>query len=209
VTARDDALGEDIAQDVVSALVPLGGSVGKRLYRAIAREWTRNRSTALGAAVAASGLSREDFEEWAGREPRAIPLYLKVLWAAGMNGHEETLRAMGVVLGAAARATAEGDDEGFEDAELALRAMEDLTPRHFRVLATLRRGQVRGSGDMGEFMPEDVSQACGIGKDVAHQCLLNLAAAGLAVSTPVFNGTAYPPTALGHAVMEAAQAQAE
>lgn len=205
MAGREQAFGEDVAQDVVGAFVPLANTVGKRLYRAISAEWARNRSTALGSALRASGLSREDFEEWAEREPRAIPLYLKVLWAAGINGHDQTLRAMGAVLGEAARATARGSDDGFEDAELALRAMDDLTPRHFRVLAAVDEGHVGENRDMGAFMPEGVSETCGIGQDAAHQCLLNLAAAGLVVSSPVLNGTAYPPTELGRAVMAAAQ----
>ncbi len=94
----------DVAQDVTGLPGPVGSSVGKRMYRAVAAEWQRNRSTALRAAEAATGLTREQIEEWAEAEPRAIPLYLKVLWAAGMNGHDDTLRAMGTVLGASARA---------------------------------------------------------------------------------------------------------
>ena len=31
--------------------------------------------------------------EWVKDEQRAIPLYSKILWAAGMNGHDEALKA--------------------------------------------------------------------------------------------------------------------
>ena len=77
----------DVAQDLTGLLDPIGNSVGKRMYRAVAAEWQRNRSTVLRAAEAAEGLTREQFEAWAEEEPRAIPLYVKILWAAGMNGH--------------------------------------------------------------------------------------------------------------------------
>src|SRR5579875_1652871 len=117
--------------EVVSSLIPGIGPMVKRLGDEIAAEWRRNASKALKAAEHASGLSRPDFEEWVRAEPRAIPLYLKVLWAAGTNGHDKTLKAMGAALGAAARATARADTAAFEDAELSLRAMSELTPRHF------------------------------------------------------------------------------
>lgn len=89
--------------------------MGKRLARSVTAEWRRNTSNALRAAEAASGRSREDFAEWIKEDVRAIPLYLKVLWAAGMNGHDQTLRAMGAVLGSVAQATARGNNEAFED----------------------------------------------------------------------------------------------
>jgi hypothetical protein len=76
----------------------------------------------------ASRLSRENFAKWIDRDPRAVPLYLTVLWAAGMNGHVETFRAMGAVLGQAAEASARQHDDTTGRAEMALRAMSDLTP---------------------------------------------------------------------------------
>lgn len=132
MTNHRDELVEDLAGDAVAALIPMGNILGKPLARSVTAEWRRNTSRALRVAEASSGLSREDFAEWIKADVRGIPLYLKVLWAAGMNGHDQTLRAMGAVFGSAAKATARGDDEAFEEAELALRAMSDLTPRHFK-----------------------------------------------------------------------------
>jgi hypothetical protein len=179
----------------------------------VSAEWRRNSSNALRAAEAASGLSREDFAEWIKQDVRAIPIYLKVLWAAGMNGHDQTLRAMGAVLGSAAQATARGDDEAFEEAELALRAMSDLTPRHFRVLHVLDTAEVVTSEGRGlnyvSFMPNMVARAAGMREEVAHQCLINLAGAGLATTASVYDGMAYPITDLGRAVIMAATAVAE
>jgi hypothetical protein len=213
VTEPRDELVEDIAGDAVAALIPMGGTLGKRLARSLTSEWRRNTSNALGAAVEASGLSREDFAEWIAEDGRAVPLYLRVLWAAGMNGHDQTLRAMGAVLGSAAHATARGDDDAFEEAELALRAMSDLTPRHFRVLRVLSEGRVvKAEGaepNYGQFAPDHVASEAGMRSEVAHQCLLNLAGAGLATTLNLINGIAYPITDLGRAVIMAATAVAE
>lgn len=210
MTRPDDSLGRDVAQDVTGLLGPIGSSVGKRMYQAVAAEWQRNRSMALRAAEAATGLTREQIEEWAEEEPRAIPLYLKVLWAAGMNGHDDTLRAMGTVLGAAARATAAGDEEGFEIAELALRAMGDLTPRHFRVLAIAAEGVITyreaGEQSLEDLTLDDVAARLSLPSEVVQQCLLNLAGAGLVGTTSVWAGTAYPISELGRAVVHAAEA---
>lgn len=197
----------------MAALIPMGGTLGKRLARSLTTEWRRNTSNALRVAVEASGLSRENFAEWIKEDVRAIPLYLKVLWAAGMNGHDQTLRAMGAVLGSAAQATARGDDEAFEEAELALRAMSDLTPRHFRVLRVLNEAQVvtieGGEPNYGQFTPDHVASEAGMREEVAHQCLINLAGAGLATTLNVLGGMAYPITDLGRAVIMAATAVAE
>ena len=209
----DNSLGMDVAQDLTGLLGPIGNSVGKRMYRAVAAEWQRNRSTALRAAEAAAGLTREQFEAWAEEEPRAIPLYVKVLWAAGMNGHDETLRAMGTVLGAAARATAAGQDDGFEHAELALRAMDELTPRHFRVLGAVAAGEITetegGEANLASSMPDDVAARTGMPSEVVQQCLINLAGAGLVGTQSVYGGTAYPVTGLGRAVVHASEAARE
>jgi predicted transcriptional regulator len=132
---------------------------------------------------------------------------LKILWAAGTNGHDQTLSGMGAVLGRAARATQRDDAEAFADAELALRAMADLTERHFRVLAVIAKSEVLGtarSENYSQFTPKHVAAQTGMGEEIAHQCLLNLAAAGLTVQQQVMGGTAYPITELGRAVLDAA-----
>jgi hypothetical protein len=198
----------DIASEIIGSLLPGVGPVALRVANLVTAEWRRNSSTALKAAEDASGLSREDFLDWIRTEPRAVPLYLKLLWAAGTNGHDQTLKAMGAALGEAARATARNDNDGFEDAELALRAMAELTPRHFRSLAALADSQVvvgaDGLENYTQFVPSVVVDGTGLRLDVANQCLLNLAGAGLVTSVSVWDGTAYPVTELGRAVIRAA-----
>lgn len=209
---RDDANGDRVTDELagaaVGALIPLvGDTLGKRLMRRLRAEWHTNASTALAAAEKVSGMSREDLAETLENDPRAVPLYMRILWVAAMNGHDDTLSAMGVAFGEAASASARGADDAFEDAELALRAMSELGPRHFRVLFTLSQSVVIvNDGDThnySQFMPDYVAERTGLRVQVTHQCLLNLAAAGLAYSVSVFDGTAYPITDLGQEVARA------
>jgi hypothetical protein len=213
VTDRSDGLLPEVSGDILSSLLPGLGPVAGRLGALVRAEWLRNCSKALRAAEIGSGLTREDFAEWVEQEPRAIPLYLKVLWAAGLNGHDKTLKAMGVVLGQAAKATARDDEDRFEDAELALRAMADLTPRHFLVLAELAKSETvvddNGGEYFGQFAPEYIVEHSGQRTEVVEQCLLNLAAAGLSTSRSVYGGVAYPITDLGRAVVKAVQVPAD
>jgi hypothetical protein len=190
-------------------VIPFGNSLGQMLMRPLRREWARNTSLAIKAAERSSGLSREDLAEWVDTDPRAVPLYMKVLWAAGMNGHDATLRAMGAVLGQAAMASKAQDDESFEDAELALHAMADLGPRHFTVLSALGEGVVVLTEDGQEvflqFVPTYIAEKTGLRQSVVAQCLVNLAGAGLADTLSVLEHMAYPITDLGRAVLEASQ----
>lgn len=206
---QDDPLSDSIAGDALSMLIPFGNTLGQRMMRPLRQEWARNASVSIKAAVRASGLSREDLADWIDSDPRAVPLYMKVLWAAGMNGHDATLRAMGVVLGQAAKASRMEADDAFEDAELALHAMADLGPRHFKVLSALAEGSVltteEGQENYIQFVPPYVAEKTGLRLSVVHQCLVNLAGAGLADTVSVLEHMAYPVTELGRAVLHAAQ----
>ena len=190
-------------------VIPFGNSLGQRLMRPLRQEWARNTSLSIRAAEQSSGLTREDLAEWVEREPRAVPLYMKILWAAGMNGHDATLRAMGAVLGHAAKASQAEDDDALEDAELALHAMADLGPRHFKVLSALGEGSVviteDGQENFLQFVPPYVAEKMGLRQPVVHQCLINLAGAGLADTISVLGHMAYPITDLGRAVLHASQ----
>jgi hypothetical protein len=177
-------------------------------------EWARNRSMALRAALNDTGLTREVMDDWMQRDPRAFPFYLQVLWCAAMNGHDKTLRAMAAVLGVAAHASATEEVDAFDDAELALRAMADLTPRHFRVLAALVQGEVAVSPDgghenYGQFSPRTIAERAGLDEPVTVQCLVNLTGAGLATQASAYGGMVYPVTELGRAVARAAERVAD
>lgn len=207
--APDDHLADSLAGDALALAMPFGNTVGQRVAGTIRREWGRLTSNAISAAERVSGLPREDIQEWIEQEPHAMPLYLKVLWAAGMNGYDTTLQAMGAVLGEAARASADHDEEAFARAELALQAMSNLGPTHFRVLAALDEGVViptDGDGqNLSQFTSAHVSGVAGVSEPMAALCLLNLANCGLTELTSVFGGNAYPLTDLGRAVLRAAE----
>lgn len=199
---------DSVAGEALALLIPFGGVIGERLAGAIRREITRSMSSALKAAERSSGLSREDLEAWLNQDPRAVPLYLKVLWAAGMNGHDSTMRALGSVLGSAAKASLCGEPDAVEEAELALQALSQMGPKHFRVLAALGESQVTysqdGSENLRQFTPAYIAERYGWAPHVASMCMINLAAAGLADTQPVLGPLAYVITELGIAVLQAA-----
>lgn len=206
MTANNTHPIDDAAGDALAAVMPFGNIVGKFLSRHLRAEWNRNTSVAVHAAERASGLSREDFAEWINKDSKAAPLFMKVLWVAGMNGHDETLKAIGAVLGRAAKT--DNKDE-FADAELALHAMSDLGPRHFTVLAALAGGVVvydeNGGENVNQFTPSHIAAVTGLRVSVVHQCLVNLSGAGLVEPVAALGGMAYPVTPLGKAVLHASQ----
>ncbi|WP_139175426.1 hypothetical protein [Nocardioides lianchengensis] len=205
----EENLKDRLAGEALGALVPGTSTIGEKAAGLVRQEWARLTSRALKVAEEHSGLTREEFTDWVEAEPRAVPLYMKVLWAAGMNGHDATLRAMGAVLGEAANATARKDEEGFTRAELALQAMTDLGPLHFRVLAVLADSVVvteqDGGDNLGQFVAEYVATKAAMSEVVVEHCLLNLANSGLTKLTSVLGGNAYPLTDLGRAVLRAAE----
>src|SRR3954447_61548 len=106
---RGDAA-EDIGASALEHLAGLAGialpgvgTASQWMARKIHEEWARHRSTALRAAERTSGLSREDLAETVSADPRLVPLVTRLLYAAGMNGHDGTLRAMGAAFGDAVR----------------------------------------------------------------------------------------------------------
>lgn len=68
-----------------------------------------------------------------------------------MNGHDETVRHLGVLLGLAAEDVRRGDDEAFARCEYALNAIKDFDPWHGRVLRAL----VQTWESMPESRPEN------------------------------------------------------
>lgn len=198
---------DDAAGDALAAVMPFGNILGQSLSRHLRAEWNRNTSVAIRAAERTSGLSREDLAEWINSDPQATPLFMKVLWVAGMNGHDGTLKAIGTVLGQAAKAD---NEDAFADAEIVLHAMTDLGPRHFTVIAALAESEVvhneNGNENVAQFTPSYISNVTGIRESVTHQCLVNLAGAGLVEPVAALGEMAYPVTPLGIAVLHASRA---
>jgi hypothetical protein len=200
---------DDLAADVLGVLLPVAGqTIGTRLGATLRREWRRNTSVALSAAERESGLPREDLEELIADDEQLMPLYLRVLVAAGLNGHEQTLRAMGAVLGHAAGASREGRQETLGDAARVLRAMEDLDPLHFTVLrAVIDRSREPGvePGRSG-LDAESAAHRTSLPLGSVEQCIVNLAQAGLIRVNNTWMGLYYVPTEIADAVEVAARA---
>lgn len=127
----DDELLPDLASAAVESL-PGGAFIGvlvERGARALQVEWRRNLSTAIRVATDQAGLSREDLSELIEREPRLVPLFVRVLYAAGMNGHDKTLKLLGGFLGQAL-----ADTTQIDDVSLMLSAVENMAEHHIKVL---------------------------------------------------------------------------
>lgn len=127
----DDDLLPELASAAVESL-PGGAFLGillDRATRAVQAEWRRNLSKAIRIATEEAGVSREDLDELIEREPQLAPLFVRVLYAAGMNGHDKTLKLLGGFLGQAL-----ADTSRVNDVALMLAAIEDLSEHHIKVL---------------------------------------------------------------------------
>jgi hypothetical protein len=127
----DDDLLPELAAAAVESL-PGGAFLGvlfDRATRAVQVEWRRNLSTAISIATDVAGLSREDLDELLELEPQLVPLFVRVLYAAGMNGHDKTLKLLGGFLGQAL-----ADTSHIDDVSLMLSAVENMTEHHIKVL---------------------------------------------------------------------------
>lgn len=199
---------DEVVGDLVSVVVPFGQSTGSRLFSLVRQEWRRNASISIKSAVRASGMKREDLEEFVATSPELVPLYVQLLMASGTNGHDETLRAMGAVFGKAADAVRQGQPEGLADAARALRAMADLDVQHFVALrAVLQHAQqFNVQPGTGGLTPKDAADRTGMSSGTAEQCFHNLASAGLIYVNNTWMGLFYAPTPLAFAVEQAARA---
>ena len=189
----DGHLVDDVVGDAAALVFPGAGPVMGRAFAALRHEWQRNTSRALKAAVVISGLSREDLEELLEKDPALTPLYLRVLWAAGMNGHDETLRAMGATLGEAVRAHDGDDYESIADADQALIGMSRLTPRHFRILRFIcSKPRPMADRDPSGWQTGYLAEELGMTEERMAWCLTDLAATGLTISEGRYGGELSP-----------------
>ncbi len=138
MAGQDDDLGPELVASTAGLLPLVGASAPliKRLARAVRDEHRRRQSVALNLAEEyAGGLSREELTEQIAAHPHLQPLLVRLLHAAGMNGHDRTLRALGGALG-----TAVADRTRIDECELILTALADLTETHVVVLQQIDDG---------------------------------------------------------------------
>lgn len=111
---------------------PVAGPVLARCSRRVRQEHQRNASVALRAAEDLTGRRREEIAEAVADDPYLVPLFIRVLYAAGINGHDATLRALGYAFGDAVL-----DRSRIAEADLILAALVDLGEPHIRMLRYL------------------------------------------------------------------------
>jgi hypothetical protein len=147
-------------------------------------------STALRAAERVSGQTRKQLGEAIAEDPQLIPLATRVLYAAGMNGHDQTLAAMGRALGDAVR-----DRERIDEMELILTALADLGPAHVRLLQALA---VPGAWVSPVSVPET-----DLPPRVRDLCLATLISRGLVANSsgPAYR-VRYDATELGRTLLD-------
>jgi hypothetical protein len=184
------------AVEQVPAIGWLLAPLFKRVAQGVAKEWERKGSVALKAAERASGMSREELEDAINTVPGMIPLTVRVLWAAGVNGHDATLKAMGATLGHAVR-----EPERMSEVELILAAMADFGPNHRAVLEALEAKPTDAYWGDADF-PQHVN----IPQSIVGLSLSGLNARGLVRGlVQMFPGTGkltYDITELGRTVLE-------
>jgi len=191
--------------DLVGAAVPGTGVLGRRLLSKVREERTRRQSRALKMAEQRSGLSREDLAEKIVEEPQLIPLVTRLLHAAGMNSHDQTLDALGAAFG---RAVAEADSR--DECGLILIALADLTEDHTRTLLRLTEEPPKLTGTASVWTPDLLGNSGGLSPRTAALCLAALVARGLVENPTGFGGlTVLRVTALGFEVLAVLREYAE
>lgn len=111
----------EVAASLLDVALPGVGPVFKRLAGQTQAELMRARSVALAAAERSSEMTREELADAIARSPKLIPLVTRLLHAAGQNGYDKTLKAMGTAFGEAVL-----DPDRVDDCELLLTSLADL-----------------------------------------------------------------------------------
>jgi hypothetical protein len=190
----------DLAGELAGAAVPGLGTITKVLATGLLREWGRNRSVALRAAEHASRMTREEIGEAITQDPRLVPLATRLLHAAGMNGHDRVLTAMGVVFGAAIR-----QRESLDECELILSSLADLTDIHAELLLLAGRRVPRpeGASEGLGWSLEDLQRDSGLPERLTALGVSGLTARGLLrMRSDFFGGLFYSSSELGAVLLE-------
>lgn len=203
VNRMTDDTSERLIEDMTASAtdwlltLPFAGTAMGRMMRAVCAEWARNGSKALAVAQTVSGLSREDLAESIAHSPELIPLHTRLLYAAGMTGHDATLRAMGAVFGDAVK-----NPDQINECELILAALTDLTPAHTRLLQMLSTDPPQINEKVSIWYVDNLEERSGLPTSIVPLCLAALVGRGLAATHPVLDlDFAYTITTLGRTVL--------
>jgi hypothetical protein len=202
--ANHDA--EDLVEGL-AGLFPGGSLVGvglRRLTRAVVAEQKRNRSRALRAAEAMSGLSREDLAETIADNPRLVPLLTRVLHVSAMTGQDEVLTALGAALGAAA-----ADEQKIDEAEFMLARVEELRRHHFQILhlfdarSPYQTHRMSEKGERIDYWREDeIIAKLPMRRDLVEMALAGLHSSGLLQIESMAGGNIWTVSPFGRDVLQ-------
>ena len=209
VPSREDAGGtvDKLGAAAIDAVfgIPGSGVVAEWLFGKVREEVTHSRSIALLVAEQRSGLSREDIAERIAEDPRLVALFIRLLYAAGMTKHEQTLRAMGAAFGQAV-----GERDFLDECELILTALADLTANHAAILLLLSTDPPELAGGPNAWTPDRLVRSSELPARATTLCLAALVARGLAETPTGFGGlTICSITSLGREVLEVLRAYSE
>lgn len=207
-----DALGATFATVLAAGTGPLAPFVAAaatplttQLARKVAAEWSRKSRVIAGSALEASQFSTaEDFANALTGDPDMIALTQKVLWAASVSGSDQKLRALGDLLGRAAR---QGDR--LDETQFLVAALTDLEAPHLLALDALREEvpapqiQPGGATYIGKNLgwgSSQVASRINLDPDFALACLNALTRHGLATEVNVLGEARFMITRLGQAI---------
>jgi hypothetical protein len=170
--------------------------------------WTRNHSKALEAAQKAAGLDRDQLGEAIVNNPSLIPLYVRILYAAGMNGHDEVLRTIGTLFGGAVRKVLVSDTYSLDHIEAILSALEGLGPQHFKILDAVDSRLIPNESGSTDQTQHSSGIICGylkLDSDLGEMCLVNLSSAGLVITVSGYSSLVYKISNVGRQVLLASK----
>jgi hypothetical protein len=202
-----DSTADDLggaAFELILAAVGLGipgaGVPAKWATRKLREERERRVSTALHAVEMRTNRSREDIGAAITNDPALVPLAIRLLYAAGMNGHDRALSAMGTAFG-----DAMSDRTFIEECDLILSVLADLTESHARVLRLLSQAVPGRDNRYWSWSADELAEHSGLSRRAAILCSAALVARGLARTPSGIvggSGTVYAITELGGVVLE-------
>lgn len=116
----------------------IGGALTPAAERGLEQlfaERRRNSSRLLAMACQKAGMSREDLSDRIRESPKLLGLTTRILFTAGMSGHDEVIHILAGFLGDALADPAKTDD-----AEVFVGAMTQIGGRHVQVLERIAAG---------------------------------------------------------------------
>lgn len=194
----------ELAGEVTSAILPLGGRLVSRLFSAVVNEFQTNHSRAMDAAVLTSGLSREDLAERMIEHRELVPLVTRLLFDAAQTSDRHLLEAMGAAFAAAVEDLDRADESG-----LTIRGLRNLLAEDIPVLRHLRDRDVFDERSETGKETDELQTAGGLANRLDTDpervmfSLHRLAGQGFALSASAFGGTRFSSTSLGRLLYDA------